>query len=551
MLDLIGFPLPMPKQLAHGPVTRVNRVTSDGLSPAGRLGKVTNKLRLLCSLPARGRGETGRRRRLKIAFPWSAGSSPAVRTSLLALALAGCERGADRGPVLVSAIGERPVLADPSRAPLDTPSRLLIDATAQALVRFDAAGQIEPGLAERWIVMDGGTSYIFRLRDSRWADGRPVTAEQVAARLRRQIAPASRNPLKPFLTAIDEIVVMTPQVIEVRLGRPRPDLLKLFAQPELAIARGLAGPGTGPMASVTGGLLLRPVPDPARVDPDEPVEVNPAADVRLTGERAGLAVARFARGETDLVAGGTFADWPLAQAAGLPAARLRVDPAMGLFGLAIVRREGFLAQVVNRLAVAQAIDRAAATFAVAPAWVPDERLLPDRFDSAAPPLPPGWAGLGLAERQAAARARVAAFEQPVRLRIALPVGPGATRLWGQVARSLLQIGITPERVALTAPADLRLVDAVAPYDSARWYLATACQPCGEAATAALIAARDAPTLPERAQRLAEADAAIAADVPFIAIARPLRWSLVSPRLRAWQPNPRAAHPLNRLRIDPT
>jgi peptide/nickel transport system substrate-binding protein len=67
----------------------------------------------------------------------------------------------------------------------------------------------------------------------------------------------------------------------------------------------------------------------------------------------------------------------------------------------------------------------------------------------------------------------------------------------------------------------------------------------------LEAAREAPTLAERAQRLTEADAAVAADVPFIAIARPWRWSLVSPRLRAWQTNPRAAHPLNRLRIDPT
>ena len=90
----------------------------------------------------RGRGEIGRRRRLKIAFPWSAGSSPAVRTTLLALALAGCDRAPDTGVVRVSAIGARAGLADPSRVALDTPSRLLTDAVAQGLVRFEAAGQI-------------------------------------------------------------------------------------------------------------------------------------------------------------------------------------------------------------------------------------------------------------------------------------------------------------------------------------------------------------------------------------------------------------------------
>jgi peptide/nickel transport system substrate-binding protein len=40
-----------------------------------------------------------------------------------------------------------------------------------------------------------------------------------------------------------------------------------------------------------------------------------------------------------------------------------------------------------------------------------------------------------------------------------------------------------------------------------------------------------------------------ADVAFIPLARPLRWSLVSMRLQQWQPNTRAWHPLNRLRAD--
>lgn len=135
------------------------------------------------------------------------------------------------------------------------------------------------------------------------------------------------------------------------------------------------------------------------------------------------------------------------------------------------------------------------------------------------------------------------------MRIALPRGPGANLLYGQIGAALMSVGIIPERVAMDAPADLRLVDAVAPFDSARWYLAMACAPCGDDAHAAIDKARLAPTLAERSAAIAAADAAVNSDVPFIPLARPLRWSLVTNRLRQYQANSRAWHPLNRLRTD--
>ena len=474
---------------------------------------------------------------------------------MLAATLTGCERRRpDTGAVIVSAIGPPPHIVDARRAPVDTPSRLLIDSTAQGLVRFDAAGQIEPGLAERWIVIDGGMSYIFRLREGDWGDGTPVTADQVVTILNRQIAPGSRNPLAPFLTAIDEIVAMTPQVIEVRLGRPRPDLLKLFAQPELGLLRLTPSGGSGPFRVAPHGRgrapLLRPAFDPNQADPEDQRVTKPEEDVRLIGERAARAIARFAHRDSDLVSGGSFVDWPLLATTEISPATIRVDPAAGLFGLAIIRRDGFLADAANREAVAEAIDRTALTAAIAPAWDAADRILPDILDSAALPQVPAWTLLTQDERRIAARQRVAGWGGgPVALRIALPNGPGATLLYAQVAASLIAVGITPYRVALGSDADLMLVDAVAPYDSARWYLATACVVCGETAQAAITAAREAPTLAERAQRIAAADVAMNADVAFIPLARPLRWSLVSTRLRQWQPNTRAWHPLNRLRAD--
>ena len=68
--------------------------------------------------------------------------------------------------------------------------------------------------------------------------------------------------------------------------------------------------------------------------------------------------------------------------------------------------------------------------------------------------------------------------------------------------------------------------------------------------AAIEQARLAPTLAQRSAAIAAADAAMNADTPFIPLARPLRWSLVAPRLRQFQTNARAWHPLNRLRAVP-
>lgn len=492
-------------------------------------------------------------RRIRATLSPAALSIAALSIVAAMLALAGCDRRADRGPVVVSAIGKAPGLVDSARGSSDLPARLLVDSVAQGLVRFDASGQIAPGLAERWTVLDNGLSYVFRLRDAEWSDGEPVEAADVVAVLNRELGRESRNPLRPFLTAIDEVVEMTPQVLEIRLSRPRPDLLKLFAQPELAMFKLHPPAGSGPFRLKVRGrnwVMLRPAFDPVRAAAEDIQEPGPEQSVQLYGERASRAILRFVARESDLVTGGSFTDWPLLASVSVAPANLRIDPAAGLFGLAVVNREGFLADAANRLAVAQAIDRTALVAAFAPGWAADERLLPDQLDSGGPPTLPSWTRLDPAARREGARARVARWradhDTPV-LRIALPKGPGATILFGFVGASLRAIGIEPQRVPLNARADLRLVDAVAPYDSARWYLGTACQPCSPDVAARIDAARDAPDMASRAARLTEADMALAEDGAYIPIARPLRWNLVALRLAQWQGNARAWHSLNALR----
>lgn len=469
--------------------------------------------------------------------------------------LAGCERRPDNVPVVVSAIGEAAVAVDPSRAALSHPAAVLIGATAQGLVRFDANGQVEPALAERWIVIDDGRSYIFRLRDARWPNGSEVTAGQVVAALRRIVADRSRNALLPQLSVVDEVVEMTPDVIEVRLKRARPDLLKLFAQPEMAILapRGLGGTGPFRIQEPGGdGIVLRPVDDPSLLADVEVEAPNPEQYVRLRAERAALAIARFAARESDMVSGGTYRDWPLLAAAEIAPTNRRIDPALGLFGFNIVERTGFLADPANREAVAMAIDRAALTGAFLPDWPVAEAVLPEQLDSAAPPARPGWQGFALDDRRTAARVRVDLWRAEQggaapSLRIALPDSAGGRLVWAYVHASLASVGIDSERVGIGADADLRLIDRVAPHDSARWFLVNACRPCAGGVAATIFAAREAPDMQSRARLIAEADAALADDHAFIPLARPLRWSLVALRLRAWRDNARAWHPLNHLR----
>jgi peptide/nickel transport system substrate-binding protein len=75
----------------------------------------------------------------------------------LALAPAAC-RDPDTGEVKAVVIGGEPRLVDPYSAPVSSGDAVLLANVAQGLVRFDAAGNIVGGLAERWNVSDDGLS---------------------------------------------------------------------------------------------------------------------------------------------------------------------------------------------------------------------------------------------------------------------------------------------------------------------------------------------------------------------------------------------------------
>jgi peptide/nickel transport system substrate-binding protein len=471
----------------------------------------------------------------------------AMLSLILACSAAACDPK-ERGKTEVTVIGaEAPAVVDPASGPLTEPQAVLLSNVAQGLVRFDASGQIVPGLAERWNVTDDGMSYIFRLQAGQWANGRKITAEQVARLLRRQIASRSKNTLKDTLGAVDQVVAMTDRVIEISLKAPRPNLLSLLAQPELAVV--YEDQGSGPFQ--ISPEAKPPTLDLVRTVSDLDEEISREDEVILSSNKAPDAIKAFLAGKTDLVLGGTYSDLPYAHVSNLPRNALRFDPAAGLFGLVSARADGPLADVELRRLLAQAVDRQALIDALAvPGLLPRATLLEPGLEGISNPIPPQWTTVPVAERRVQLASRAAQMfgdvERPV-IRIALPATPGGKILLDRLVADWSALGLKVERVEADQPADLKLIDAVAPSTSPAWFVRQfRCEVtpiCDEVADELMDGARSTPVAVQRNGLLTQAAQLIDEQQLFIPIAAPIRWSLVSDRVQGFATNRYARHSL--------
>jgi ABC-type transport system substrate-binding protein len=485
-------------------------------------------------------------------------SLPAIVVSIL-LTLVGCDGRSD-GPLAVAIIGsEDEVFASGLR--LSEGAQVVRGATGAGLVALDAQGEIEPALADRWIVTDDGKSYIFRLRKGTWPDGAELTGASARDAIRGAIRSLRGTSLGLDLAPVDEVKAMAGRVVEIDLKAPMPDFLRLLAQPELALShRGFqAGPmviererrNTGKGRKVTE-LTFRP-PEMRGLPQEEGWQrYVRAVDVEALGAKAALAA--FDRDEVDAVLGGTIASWPLADPGPLSRGNLRLDNVIGLFGLQVVRDRGFLASPQNREALALAIDRPAlmASFNIS-GWMPTTRIVPAAV-VAGGKAPERWNGASIEQRRAAAASRVSAWRngagkgKPPTLSVALADEPGFAMLFNELAAQLLQVGIVLERVGPDEPSDLVLVDRIARYAEPRWFLNQfnctlrrgLCDPDSDAAVEAALAAAD---LGERADAIAHAEALLTAANVYIPIGAPLRWSMVRGTVDGFASNAWAWHPL--------
>ncbi|MEW4449708.1 ABC transporter substrate-binding protein [Qipengyuania sp. JC766] len=473
--------------------------------------------------------------------------------SFLLLCLAACS-GGDSDIADVAIIGEGDIRAEGLR--LSVPQQYLRAATADGLVRYETQGDIVPALAERWIVTDGGMSYIFRLRDVDLTGGEALSAEDVRDEMNAAIAALDGTSLGHDLDVIDEIRAMTGRVIEIRLKHPMPAFLQLLAQPELALRQN--GKLPGPMEAQADGdeAILQPVPPELRGFPaiEDWAETVRPVSARLLGAEA--AIAAFQEGEFDLVLDGQITSLPLADLGPLSTGTIRLEPVTGLFGLRVLNDEGLLKGPLEREALAMAINRSTLMEGFnLDGWQSSTRLVPgdNPVGPDGAPLAERWAGLTMEQRISEARSRIAAWRDgdgngEANLRILLPDGPGAESIFSSLARDMAAIGVALVPVDAREDADLVLIDRVARYPDRRWFLnqfncttrSGICSPEADTLVEEALETRDNAA---REAVMRDAEETLLAENIYIPLGAPVRWSLVRGGFTAFVANATGRHDL--------
>ena len=484
---------------------------------------------------------------------------PRFLLPLLALAALSACRGGDGALNVAFVDTSDDLFADGVR--LSAGAQHVRAATHAGLVALNAQGEVIPALADRWIVTDDGRSFIFRLRDGAWSDGRDLTAESARRALLDAIRKLDGTSLGLDLEPIADVRAMAGRVVEIRLSSPVPTLLQLLAQPELVLVRGKGGGGEMLLTRSGASAVLTMKPPAARGIPEERDWQRWVRPVDLRAASARQAVALFDEGTVDLVLGGGIDSLPLVDTGPLSRGTVQIDPAIGLFGLHVRRANGLLATPQGREALAMALDRGEliAPFGVG-GWAPATRVVPTGLPGNAEPVPERWADREIDALRTEAAARVAAWRQShggaaARVTLALARAPGLDVLFDELARQFATIGVRLERAPSDRAADLVLVDRVARYAESRWFLnqfncALRTGLCSADADFLVRQAIGEADPLASAAAIAEAEAALTQAEVYIPFGSPLRFSLVRGQVDGFAPNAWAFHPLPPLAVIP-
>ncbi|MDM9646048.1 ABC transporter substrate-binding protein [Rhizobium sp. S163] len=103
------------------------------------------------------------------------------------------------------------------------------------LVRVDKTGtKLEPGLAESWTTSDDGLTYTFKLRDAKFSDGSPLTAEDAAYSLLR-IRDDAASLWGDSYKVIDTAVATDAHTLTIKLKNPSAPFLSTLALPNASV----------------------------------------------------------------------------------------------------------------------------------------------------------------------------------------------------------------------------------------------------------------------------------------------------------------------------
>lgn len=474
---------------------------------------------------------------------------------LVVLITGACTPFASDGPVEVAVIGEPESLFD--EGPMISPAaQHLRAASREGLVALDAAGQVVPALAERWIVTDDGMSYIFRLRERSWPDGEAITAQDIGSALNAALDDLEGTALGLDLAKVTDVRAMTERVVELRLSSPMPEFLRLLAQPELGIIK--SGSGAGPMVISREEdaplVRLSALAPQDRGLPRRPDWENSNRALAIRALPPPRAIEAFSQGDIDLLLNGTLAYFPQIELGPLSRGTIQVDPAQGLFGLVFLNDAGVLSEPANREALSMALDRAGLIepFGLG-GWQPTSWIVPPAMLDGEAIGATRWDTLSIEQREQLAAARIAAWrsanqQEETVLRISMPDGPGSDLLFDGLSDAWERIGVRTVKVPAEAEAELALFDLTARYSSPRWYLNQFnCELdrglCSDAVDDIVRASLSVINTQAKQRMLAEAHSALVSEEVFIPLGAPVRWSLVRGSIANYQPNPWGLHPL--------
>lgn len=122
----------------------------------------------------------------------------------------------------------------------------------EPLITYDAEGHLIPGLAQSWDTSADGLTWTFHLRDAKWSDGQPITADDAVFAVQRALAPATHAQnaylYYPIVNARD-----------VNTGKKTPDALGVRALDAHTVEITLDAP-LSYMTSVMADIALAPLP---------------------------------------------------------------------------------------------------------------------------------------------------------------------------------------------------------------------------------------------------------------------------------------------------
>jgi oligopeptide transport system substrate-binding protein len=512
----------------------------------------------------------------------------------LCIASCGDDKNTDRTSALRYGAIELPRVTDPQRAETRA-DQMLASQLFVGLVTVDPAGRIIPGLAKSWVVSPDGLSYIFRLRESEWSDGVPVTAETFVSSFQRLFQASTRAPAVSDYRAIlnaDSVLqkrksiaslgvkALSPDVLEIRLVQPQPSFLDLLAAPAAA--------------PVPMHLMQRstnwPVPaklvfnGPYRIDSFGSVQIRlkPNKSYAFAGNTESLAVqyqlqsdpakalSQFLGGDLDILETATL-PLDVLQGDGRLRRQTRQEPEWSVVGLMVQQADPKLNDARLRRALAMLVDRQALVDSTFPKleFQPTVALTPPLLSSYPLPAQPEWAAWTQDQRLEEAKRLLSELkittEKPLMLEITGVSSGQNEKLISFLGNAWAPYGVSV-KPKLLASRNVQRQVITEQYQMALWTWKTgADQPdgffrnflcgkksatvmryCNPEVDALMVAALNQTDPVQRAENFRQAERLILQDMPTIPLYVPVRRTLVSDRLVGWQDNTLGRHPFERL-----